>query len=48
MDLKEGYRLLKTVYDVVRLRSNVSKMSFIARSLTLIPVPETFFRDDDE
>jgi hypothetical protein len=49
MDAEERYyRLLKTVYDVKRLRYNVTKMSFITRSLVLIPVPESFHRNDDE
>ena len=36
---EDGYRLLKTVYDVIRLRNNVSKMSFIAQSLCWLPIP---------
>ena len=36
---KSNYRLLRTVYDVRRLRCNVARMSFIALSLSWIPVP---------
>ncbi len=42
------YRLLKTVYDVKRLRYNVSKMSFITRSLAWIRIPCEIIREDDE
>ncbi len=48
MDMNEEYKLLKTVYDVIRLRCNVSKMSFITRSLALINYPATFRKDNDE
>ena len=43
MDPIEEYRLLKTVCDVKKLRSNVSKMSFITRSLSLILMPRVDF-----
>lgn len=45
---KEYYRLLKTVYDIRKLRYNVSVMSYIARSVTLVPIPEPLYKDDDE
>lgn len=34
------WQLLKLVYDVKRLRSNVSRMSFITHSTSLVHLPE--------
>ena len=45
---KDYYKLLKAVYDVRRLRYNVTKMSFITRSLTWVRFPPTVYREDDD
>ena len=42
-----NYLLLKTVYDVKRLRYNVSMMSYIAQSVSWMPVPVLYHEDDD-
>ena len=44
--IKERHILLKTANDVERLRYNVSVMSYIAQSLTLLPLP-VIYREDD-
>ena len=45
--IEEKCRLLKTVNDVERLRYNVSMMSYIAQSVSLIPMPVLYREDDD-
>ena len=42
-----NYLLLKTAYDVKRLRYNVSMMSYIAQSVSWMPVPVLYHEDDD-
>ena len=42
-----NYLLLKTVYDVKKLRYNVSVMSYIAQSVSWIPIPVLYREDDD-
>ncbi len=46
--IEEKSRLLKTVNDVERLRYNVSMMSYIAQSLTLMPIPLVYRGNDDD
>lgn len=46
--IEEKCRLLKTVNDVERLRYNVSMMSYIAQSLTLMPIPLVYRGNDDD
>ena len=49
MDTDEdvSYLLWKTAYDVKRLRYNVSMMSYIAQSVSWIPMPVLYREDDD-
>ena len=42
-----NYLLLKTAYDVKRLRYNVSMMSYIAQSVSWMPVPVLYHENDD-